>query len=138
MHYADSKTGKNQSKTAKKHTIFGIRSKNRSIWHPKGELHMNGYYTRDHKYNGSKAASYTRPVASRLDRFLDVIYALLCALANAMRDRTVRRVLRYAVVVGCAIGFIGLIGGIDSGLISIGSGIFGGLVLLFVEILCLK
>lgn len=99
---------------------------------------MNGYYTKDHEYSGSKAMPYTRPATSRLDRFLDVIYALLCALTCAMRDRTVRRVLRYAVVVGCAIGFIGLIGGIDNGLISIGSGIFGGLVLLFIEILCLK
>jgi hypothetical protein len=52
--------------------------------------------------------------------------------------RTVRRVLRYTLVVGCAIGFIGLIGGIEQGLITIGSGIFFGLILLFVEILCLK
>ena len=42
------------------------------------------------------------------------------------------------LVVGCAIGFIGLIGGIEQGLITIGSGIFFGLILLFVEILCLK
>jgi LytS/YehU family sensor histidine kinase len=32
----------------------------------------------------------------------------------------------------------GLIGGIEQGLITIGSGIFFGLILLFVEILCLK
>ena len=96
---------------------------------------MNGYYTREHEYT---ARANARPAASRLDRFLDLVYALLCALAGAMRDRTVRRVLRYVVVVGCAIGFIGLIGGIEQGVISIGGGIFSGLVLLFVEILCLK
>lgn len=96
---------------------------------------MNGYYTRGHEYS---VRTTTRPASSRLDRFLDLVYALLCALAGAMRDRTVRRVLRYTVVVGCAIGFIGLIGGIEQGLITIGGGIFFGLVLLFVEILCLK
>jgi hypothetical protein len=69
---------------------------------------------------------------------MDVVYALLYELAGVMRDRTVRRVLRYTLVVGCAIGFIGLIGGIEQGLITIGSGIFFGLILLFVEILCLK
>ena len=32
----------------------------------------------------------------------------------------------------------GLVGGIESGLVSIGGGIFAGLALVFVEILCLK
>ena len=96
---------------------------------------MNGYYTRGHEYS---VRTTTRPAASRLDRFLDLVYALLCALAGAMRDRTVRRVLRYTLVVGCAIGFIGLIGGLEHGLISIGGALFAGLVLVFVEIICLK
>lgn len=92
---------------------------------------MNGYYYKNQEYTA-------RPVASRTDRFLDMVYALLCALARVMRDSTARKVARYALVVACAIGFIGLVGGIESGLVSIGGGIFAGLVLVFVEILCLK
>jgi hypothetical protein len=95
---------------------------------------MNGYYTREDQYTARTA----RPVASRTDRFLDMVYAVLCALAGLMRDRTARKVARYVVVVACAIGFIGLVGGIEQGLISIGGGIFAGIALVFVEILCLK
>ena len=113
---------------------FGISSKKKLSASERRNA-MNGYYTRDHEY---AVRTNVRPASSRLDRFLDVVYALLCALTAALRDRTVRRVLRYTVVVGCAIGFIGLIGGIEMGLLSIGSGIFFGIVLLFVEILCLK
>ena len=95
---------------------------------------MNGYYSRNYEY----AARVSRPVASRTDRLLDLVYALLCALARVMRDSTARKIARYAIVVACAIGFIGLVGGIESGLVSIGGGIFAGLALVFVEILCLK
>jgi len=95
---------------------------------------MNGYYSRNYEYT----ARVSRPVASRTDRFLDMVYALLCTLSRVMRDSTARKIARYAVVVACAIGFIGLVGGMESGLISMGGGIFAGLALVFVEILCLK
>ena len=95
---------------------------------------MNGYYSRDYEYT----ARVSRSVASRTDRLLDTVYALLCALASLMRNGTARKIARYTVVVACAIGFIGLVGGMESGLISIGGGIFAGLALVFVEILCLK
>ncbi len=95
---------------------------------------MNGYYSRNYEYT----ARVSRPVASRTDRFLDMVYALLCTLSRVMRDSTARKIARYAVVVACAIGFIGLVGGMENGLISMGGGIFAGLALVFVEILCLK
>lgn len=95
---------------------------------------MNGYYTRETEYT----ARSSRPIASRTDRFLDMVYALLCALAGLLRDRTARKIARYTVVVACAIAFIGLVGGIEQGLVSIGGGIFAGIALVFVEILCLK
>ncbi len=100
---------------------------------------MNGYYSNEHIYRVStKVAPSHRPAASRLDRFLDAVYAILAALICVLKDRTVRRVLRYALVAVCAVCFIGLIGGIEQGLLSVGGGIFAGLVLIFIEILCLK
>ena len=73
---------------------------------------MNGYYSRNYEYT----ARVSRPVASRTDRFLDMVYALLCTLSRVMRDSTARKIARYAVVVACAIGFIGLVGGMENGL----------------------
>ncbi len=105
---------------------------------------MNGYYSNYSDFSAAehcgarRTASRPTPSRSRLDRFLDMVYALLALLAAALRDRTVRRVLRYAVVVGCAICFIGLCGAIEFGTLTVGGGIFGGLVLLFIEIICLK
>jgi ABC-type branched-subunit amino acid transport system ATPase component len=63
---------------------------------------------------------------------------VIASLKNLIMEFGDRRVIDNVSVLCEEGAVIGLIGGIDSGLISIGSGIFGGLVLLFVEILCLK
>lgn len=97
---------------------------------------MNGYYTRENEMQ-MKADMLTR-ASSRADRVLDVLFAMIAALAGALRDKTVRTVLRYGVVAVCFFCFLGLIGGIEQGLVSIGGGIVLGLLLVFVEILCLK
>lgn len=97
---------------------------------------MNGYYTREHEMQ-MKADMLTR-ASSRADRVLDVLFAMIAALAGVLRDKTVRTVLRYGIVAVCFFCFLGLIGGIEQGLVSIGGGIVLGLLLVFVEILCLK
>lgn len=97
---------------------------------------MNGYYTGREQYvvTNDKA----RQASSAVDRLLDVVYALLTFVAAALRDRTVRSILRYSVVAACFVCFIGLVGGLERGLISIGGAIFAGLGLIFVEVLCLR
>ena len=97
---------------------------------------MNGYYTRENEMQ-MKADMLTR-ASSRADRLLDVLFAMIAALAGALRDKTVRTVIRYGIVAVCFFCFLGLIGGIEQGLVSIGGGIVLGLLLVFVEILCLK
>ena len=97
---------------------------------------MNGYYTGREQYAVTEYK--TRQASTAVDRLLDVIYALLAFVATALRDRTVRSVLRYSVVAACFVCFIGLVGGLERGLISIGGAIFAGLALIFVEILCLR
>ena len=99
---------------------------------------MNGYYTGNSQYRNETSSYFVRPARGRLERFLDFVYLLMTLMAKALRDRTVRRILRYSVVSVCAVAFIGLIGGLEQGLISVGSAIFAGLFLVFVEIICLK
>jgi hypothetical protein len=127
MHYTTSKSGM-------KIRISTKRSERKST---KKEISiMNGYYTREHEMQ-MKADMLTR-ATSRADRVLDVLFAMIAALAGVLRDKTVRTVLRYGIVAVCFFCFLGLIGGIEQGLVSIGGGIVLGLLLVFVEILCLK
>ena len=98
---------------------------------------MNGYYTRESEYQTRRTDMLTR-ASARADRVLNVLFAMVALLVGALRDRTVRTVLRYSVVAICFFCFIGLIGGIEQGLVSVGGGIVLGLLLIFVEILCLK
>ena len=98
---------------------------------------MNGYYTQRENVSVSAEDMLSR-AGARADRVLDAVYAVLAMLARVLCDRTVRTVLRYAVVAICFFCFVGLIGGIEQGLVSIGGGIVVGLLLIFVEILCLK
>ena len=97
---------------------------------------MNGYYTGREQYALREYSA--KQTSTAVDRLLDFVYALLSFVATALRDRTVRSVLRYSIVVVCFVCFIGLVGGLERGLISIGGAIFAGLGLIFVEILCLR
>ncbi len=99
---------------------------------------MNGYYTNEKQYTKRESERVLSRVSAHADRAADVLFALLASLLGFLRDTTVRRVLRYTVVAVCFFCFIGLIGGIEQGSVSVGGGILLGLFLIFVEILCLK
>ena len=99
---------------------------------------MNGYYAREKEYAARERRDMLTRASARADRAFDLLFALIALIVGALRDRTVRTVIRYSVVAICFFCFIGLVGGIEQGLISIGGGIFAGLLLIFVEILWLK
>lgn len=99
---------------------------------------MNGYYTNKKGYALEQERDALSRAAGRADRIFDVLFDLIAWITGVLRDRTVRTVLRYSLVGICFFCFIGLIGGMEQGLISIGGGIVLGLFLVFVEILCLK
>lgn len=99
---------------------------------------MNGYYMNEREYTTrSRNGGLSRMVA-RADRAADVLVALLASLIGALRNPGVRKVIRYTLVAVCFFCFIGLIGGIEQGTVSIGGGIVLGLLLIFIEIFCLK
>lgn len=100
---------------------------------------MNNCYTHHTQYSETERGTeaITR-IADRADRFLDAFFSCLMAIVAFLSRREVRTAIRYAVVTICFFCFIGLVGGIEKGLISVGLGIFCGLGLIFVEVLCLK
>ncbi len=99
---------------------------------------MNGYYTGKKGYAAEQESGAVGRVGRGADRVFDLLFDLIAWIVGALRDRTVRTVLRYSLVAVCFFCFIGLIGGIEQGLVSIGGGVVLGLFLIFVEILCLK
>ncbi len=98
---------------------------------------MNGYYTREQECHIRKESAAAR-AGARADRILDALFALVALIIGALRDRKVRTVIRYSAVTICFFCFVGLIGGMEQGLVSIGGGIALGLLLIFVEIFCLR
>ena len=82
------------------------------------------------------------PEVDRVGAFVDKVFAVLASwitlLLQLCAKPAIRRVLRYAGVVVCFFCFIGLVGGIGQGLISTGLGVVAGLLLIFVEIYCLR
>lgn len=99
---------------------------------------MNGYYTGKKGFAVTEDRDVLGRAGQRADRVFNALFDGIAWLVAALRNRTVRTVLRYSLVAACFFCFIGMIGGIEQGLISLGGGIVLGLFLVFVEILCLK
>ena len=95
---------------------------------------MNKYYEieRSRKSN----CSYMGKVESENDRVVDSFIDLICAIVAFFSSETVICIVRVISAVACFIGFIGIVGGVDAGSLSIGRGIIFSLFLLFVEIIC--
>lgn len=72
------------------------------------------------------------------DRILTLLAALPTAVVRLLGKASVRRAMRYACVAVCFFCFLGLLGGIEQGSITAGAGVVGGLLLIFLEIFCLR
>ena len=106
---------------------------------------MNNCYMGKNEYRRTylyDAEEETVPEVDRVDAFIDRLFSvlalILASLLKLFTRPALRRVLRYAGVAICFFCFLGLVGGIEQGLISAGLGAVGGLLLIFVEIYCLR
>ena len=106
---------------------------------------MNNCYMGNQEYRRTYLYDVEEELAPEYDRagqVVDKIFSLLAlVLGTLMRlcaKPVMRRVMRYAGVAICFVCFLGLVGGIEQGLISVGLGVVAGLLLIFVEILCLR
>ena len=106
---------------------------------------MNNCYTGKNEYRRTYLYDVEEELAPEVDRvgaFLDKLFSVLgIILASMIKLCTrpaMRRTIRYAGVAVCFIFFLGLVGGIEQGLISVGLGLVCGLLLIFVEIFCLR
>ena len=76
--------------------------------------------------------------AGKLDGILDRIAAILLSILSVLTCARVISLTRTCVAVGCLVGFVGLIGAMESGSISLLSGLLLSVPVLGVEYLTLK
>ena len=76
--------------------------------------------------------------ANGLQRVLDTLSAFLFAVIAFLSCAAFRRVVRVSGVALSLVGFIGVIGAMQNGSVSLMAGLFIGALLLGVEYLCLR
>ena len=82
-----------------------------------------------------RASDRARAVAKQNFSRLARLFALLAALFSGI---SFRRAVRIITVTVCFFAFLGVIGGVEAGVLSLGIGILICAFLLFLEILCLR
>ena len=95
---------------------------------------MNRYY--DIKENRKSNCTYIGKFETENDSIADSFIAFFSALIALFASEGFRTVLRVVSTVICFIGFVGIIGGVESGAMGIGTGIIFSAFLVFLEIVC--
>ena len=104
---------------------------------------MNKYYSNQEHFNSNKRIfeAYFTEIESRpskLEKALERFLSFLALLVSALICARARSIAKAAVVAACLIGFVGVIGAMEHGSISIGFGLFLSVILLSIEFLFLK
>ena len=106
---------------------------------------MNNCYMGKNEYRRTYLYDVEEELVPEVDRvgaFVERMFSLLgiflASLLKLCARPAMRRIIRYAGVAICFFCFLGLVGGIEQGLISVGLGVVAGLLLIFVEIFCLR
>ena len=103
----------------------------------KWRFKMNRYY--DINENKKSNCTYLGSVdrfETENDGIVDSVIAFFAALVDLLRSEGFRTVLRVISTVACFVGFIGIIGSVESGSMTLGSGILFSVFMIFVEIIC--
>ncbi len=104
---------------------------------------MNTYFDKNESFNSNNRifeAYYqeVRKPAGKLQRALDALLSSLCALSKAENKAKVIRVARLLGMAVSLVGFVGVIGAMESGMLGLGSGLLIGALLVGAEYLCLR
>ena len=95
---------------------------------------MNRYY--DINESRKSNCSYIGKFETENDSIADSFIAFFSALIGLFSNEGFRTVLRVISTVVCFIGFVGIIGSVESGAMEIGTGIIFSAFLVFFEIVC--
>ena len=103
---------------------------------------MNRTYSRSYSSSYHKNAySPARRTATTRRSLYELIEAILCffdRMFEALSSPALRKGIKAVASLLCVLVFIGIIGGVEHGALTLGSGILLSLMLIFVEILCVR
>ena len=95
---------------------------------------MNKYY--DMNESRKSNCTYIGNFETENDNIADSFVAILCAVLGFFRSEGFRTVLKVVSTLLCFIGFVGVIGGVEAGSMTVGTGIILAVFMIFIEILC--
>ena len=99
------------------------------------------YQNNEHIYSNNDIFSDYFNVGTRHSKMRKAVDAVLAALSvilaflTCARTRVIARVLGFGL---CLVGFVGVIGAMESGALGLGLGLVLGAALLGIEVLCLR
>lgn len=104
---------------------------------------MNAYYDKNEQVYSNKGimeAYFGESVKTvgGLERALGAILSALSLILSILTCDVVRRVAKALSVAVCLVGFVGVIGAMERGTLGLGLGILIGMLLLGLEVLCLR
>ncbi len=95
---------------------------------------MNKYYEIDQ--NRKSNCSYIGRFETENDNIADSFIASFCALLAFFRSEGFLTAMRVISTLACFIGFVGIIGSVESGNMTVGNGIIFSIFMIFIEIVC--
>ena len=95
---------------------------------------MNKYYNINESRKSN--CSYIGRCESEQDSVVDSIIAMVCAIVALIRSDAFISVSRVVSTVACFVGFVGIIGGIEAGMLTVGHGIILAMFLVAIEVAC--
>ena len=104
---------------------------------------MNKYYDNKNEYisnNRIFEAYFTEVdyVRSPFKKLLDTLLSVLISILAALTSERAKAILRVSTIALCLVGFVGTVGAVERGTLSMGFALLIGLVLVSIEIMCLK
>ena len=95
---------------------------------------MNKYYNINESRKSN--CSYIGRCESEQDSVVDSIIAIICAVVAFLRSDAFLSVARVLSTVVCFVGFVGIIGGVEAGMLTVGHGIILAMFMIAIEIAC--
>lgn len=104
---------------------------------------MNAYFDKNECFDSNKGiieAYFGESVKSTgaWDRMLELVSHWVAILLSVLTSDLCRRITKALSVAVCLVCFVGIIGAMERGTLGLGSGVCIGLLLLCIEVLCLR
>lgn len=104
---------------------------------------MNAYYNKNEAFDSNKRIieayfGESLKTAGTGQKVLDALFSWLSVFLRVLTCATARRIAKATAVAVTLVGFVGVIGAMERGVLGLGLGLAIGTILLGIEYLCLR